>query len=132
MPRGGNLPGCGLDQGTSLSCRRSWHQKHRLTAQSDIFDAEKRLLISRFKPFQPFNRYCSVQADSSEVKDQTLWAIKFWSEDRSRQSECESEERTQIQSGPSEGYGSDFTGKNEVLSSENTRFWNDSSAFTEV
>jgi hypothetical protein len=43
-------------------------------------DAEKRLLISRFKPFQPFNRYRFVQADSSEVKDQTLWAIKFWSE----------------------------------------------------
>ena len=37
-------------------------------------------IISRFKPFQPFNRYRSVQADSSEVKDQTLWAIKFWSE----------------------------------------------------
>jgi len=69
MPRGGNLPGCGLDQGTSLSCRRKLASKHRLTAQSGIFDAEKRLLISRFKPFQPFNRYCSVQADSSEVKD---------------------------------------------------------------
>ena len=33
-----------------------------------------------FLPFQPFNRYRSVQADSSEGKDQTLWAIKFWSE----------------------------------------------------
>ena len=30
----------------------------------------------------------------------------------------------------SEAYGSDFTGKNEVLSSENTRFWNDNSKFT--
>jgi hypothetical protein len=27
----------------------------------------------------------------------------------------------------SEAYGSDFTGKNEVLSSENTRFWNENS-----
>jgi putative transposase len=29
----------------------------------------------------------------------------------------------------SEAYGSDFTGKNEVLSSENTRFWNEDSKF---
>jgi hypothetical protein len=32
----------------------------------------------------------------------------------------------------SEAYGSDFTGKNEVLSSENTRFWNENSEFTAI
>jgi hypothetical protein len=31
-----------------------------------------------------------------------------------------------------ESYGSDFTGKNEVLSSENTRFWNENSKFTVI
>jgi REP-associated tyrosine transposase len=30
----------------------------------------------------------------------------------------------------SEAYGSDFTGENEVLSSENTRIWNDNSKLT--
>jgi putative transposase len=32
----------------------------------------------------------------------------------------------------SEAYGSDFTGKNKVLSSENTRFWNENSEFTAI
>jgi hypothetical protein len=32
----------------------------------------------------------------------------------------------------SEAYGSNFTGKNEVLSSENTRFWNENSEFTAI
>ena len=30
----------------------------------------------------------------------------------------------------SEAYGSNFTGKNEALSSKNTRFWNENSEFT--
>jgi len=30
----------------------------------------------------------------------------------------------------SEAYGSDFTGKNDALSSENTRFWNENSEST--
>jgi hypothetical protein len=29
----------------------------------------------------------------------------------------------------SEAYGSNFTGKNEALRSENTRFWNENSEF---
>jgi len=61
---------------TNVSC----HKKASPKRLDRHLDAEKRLLISRFKPFQPFNRYRFVQADSSEVKDQTLWAIKFWSE----------------------------------------------------
>ena len=32
----------------------------------------------------------------------------------------------------SEAYGSDFTGENEVLSSGNTRIWNEDSEFTAV
>jgi hypothetical protein len=32
----------------------------------------------------------------------------------------------------SEAYRSNFTGKNEALSSENTRFWNDNSEFTAI
>ena len=31
-----------------------------------------------------------------------------------------------------EPYGSNFTGKNEVLSSENTRFWKENSEFTAI
>ena len=31
-----------------------------------------------------------------------------------------------------EDYGSDFTGENEVLSSENIRIWNDNSKFTVI
>jgi hypothetical protein len=33
---------------------------------------------------------------------------------------------------PSEAYGCNFTGKNKVLSSENTKIWDDNSEFTAI
>jgi len=46
MPRGGNLPGCGLDQGTSLSCRR------KLASKASVNGSERHFWCRKATPHQ--------------------------------------------------------------------------------
>ena len=117
----------GLRRWSTLECLpvvSVWMNSSALPA-----DAREKALKHLFQPFHPFNRYRSVQADSSEVKDQTLWAIKFWSEAiavgnlnfvekvkselgfKAAHREVIEGDGTYALRGASEAYESDFTGE---------------------